>query len=71
MFKGIAQARVGNTVGDIGAAIQRHAERSRYDVVQDLVGHGIGQTPHEDPQVSNYGKPGPRRTAAGRHDDLH
>ncbi len=58
LFKGIAQARVGNTVGDIGAAIQRHAERSRYNVVQDLVGHGIGQTPHEDPQVSNYGKPG-------------
>ena len=58
LFKGISQARVGNTVGDIGAAIQRHAERSRYNVVQDLVGHGIGQTPHEDPQVSNYGKPG-------------
>ena len=58
LFKGIAQARVGNNVGDISAAIQRHAERSRYGVVRDLVGHGIGQTPHEDPQVANYGKPG-------------
>lgn len=58
LFRGIGQARVGNTVGDIGAAIQRHAERSRYGVVRDLVGHGIGRTPHEDPQVSNYGRPG-------------
>ena len=58
LFKGISQARVGNNVGDISAAIQRHAERSRYGVVRDLVGHGIGQTPHEDPQVANYGKPG-------------
>ncbi len=58
LFKGISQARVGNTVGDISAAIQRHVERSRYAVVRDLVGHGIGQTPHEDPQVANYGKSG-------------
>lgn len=58
LFKGIAQARVGNTLGDVGAAIQRHVERSRYNVVRDLVGHGIGQTPHEDPQVNNYGRPG-------------
>ncbi len=58
LFKGISQARVGNTIGDIGGAIQRHVERSRYNVVRDLVGHGIGQTPHEDPQVTNYGKPG-------------
>ena len=58
LFKGIAQARPGNRVGDISAAIQSHAERSRYGVVRDLVGHGIGQTPHEDPQVSNHGKAG-------------
>ena len=58
LFKGISQARIGNTVGDISAAIQRYAERSRYNVVRDLVGHGIGQTPHEDPQVANYGKSG-------------
>jgi len=58
LFKGIAQARVGNTLGDVGGAIQRHVERSRYSVVRDLVGHGIGQTPHEDPQVNNYGRPG-------------
>jgi len=58
LFKGISQARIGNTIGDIGAAIQRHSERSRYNVVRDLVGHGIGRTPHEDPQVTNYGRPG-------------
>ena len=58
LYKGIAQARAGNRVGDISAAIQRHVERSRYGVVRDLVGHGIGQTPHEDPQVANYGRAG-------------
>lgn len=58
MFKGIGQARAGNRLGDIGAAVQRHAERSRYGVVEDLCGHGIGRTPHEDPQVSNTGRPG-------------
>jgi len=55
LFKGIAQARAGNTIGDIGAAVQRHAERSRYKVVRELVGHGIGNTVHEEPQVPNYG----------------
>jgi methionyl aminopeptidase len=58
LFKGIAQARVGKTIGDIGAAVQRHAERSRYKVVRELVGHGIGNTVHEEPQVPNHGRPG-------------
>lgn len=59
LFKGIAQARAGNTVGDIGHAVQRHAERSRYGVVRELVGHGIGQTPHEDGlSIANFGRPG-------------
>ena len=57
LFKGIAQARPGNTIGDISAAVQRHAERSRYGVVRELVGHGIGQTPHEKGlDVPNYGR---------------
>ena len=58
MFRGIAQARPGNRIGDISAAIQRHAQRARYGVVQSLVGHGIGRSPHEEPQVPNYGRPG-------------
>lgn len=58
LFKGIGQARVGNTIGDIGAAVQRHAERNRYKVVRELVGHGIGNTVHEDPQIPNHGLPG-------------
>lgn len=58
MLKGIAQARAGNHLEDVSAAVQRHAERARYGVVRSLVGHGIGREPHEDPQVPNYGRPG-------------
>ena len=59
---GIAQARVGNHVGDIGHAVQRVAEGAGYGVVRELVGHGIGTRFHEEPQVPNYGAPkrGPR-----------
>ncbi|HEY3333416.1 MAG TPA: type I methionyl aminopeptidase [Capsulimonadaceae bacterium] len=58
MYKAIAQAKVGNRTGDIGAAMQRHCERSRYNVVRECQGHGIGQTPHEGPDVPCFGKPG-------------
>ena len=58
LYKGIAQARPGNTTGDIGYAIYEYATRSRYGVVRDLIGHGIGRSPHEDPQVPNYGRRG-------------
>jgi len=54
----IEQCRVGNHVGDIGAAVQRHAETQGYSVVRDYVGHGIGRRMHEDPQIPNYGTPG-------------
>ncbi|MFI5239626.1 MAG: type I methionyl aminopeptidase [Gemmatimonadales bacterium] len=54
---GIAAARLDNHVGDIGAAVQDVVERAGYNVTRDLVGHGIGTTFHEDPQVPNYGKP--------------
>ena len=58
LYKGIAQARPGNTMGDVSAAVQRHAERSRYGVVRELIGHGIGQTPHEKGlDVPNFGRP--------------
>ncbi len=59
---GIANARVGNHVGDIGHAVQRVAEGAGYGVVRELVGHGIGTRFHEEPQVPNYGVPrrGPR-----------
>ncbi len=55
---GIAQARVGNRLGDIGHAVQSVAEAAGYGVVRDLVGHGIGREMHEDPQVANWGRPG-------------
>jgi len=59
---GIAQACAGNHVGDIGHAVQRVAEAAGFSVVRELVGHGIGTSFHEEPQVPNYGKPkrGPR-----------
>lgn len=53
---GIAEARPGNRVGDIGAAVQEVAEREGYGVVRELVGHGVGHEPHEEPQVPNFGK---------------
>jgi methionyl aminopeptidase len=59
---GIAEARAGNHVGDIGHAVQTVAEGAGYSVVREMVGHGIGASFHEEPQVPNYGKPkrGPR-----------
>jgi methionyl aminopeptidase len=54
---GVDAARPGNHVGDIGAAIQAVVEASRFSIVRDLVGHGIGVAFHEEPQVPNYGKP--------------
>ena len=54
---GIAQARLGNHVGDIGHAVQQVAEAAGFGVVRELVGHGIGRTFHEEPQVPNYGRP--------------
>jgi len=55
---GIEAARVGNTVGDVGAAVQQHVEANGFSVVREFVGHGIGTRLHEDPQVPNYGTPG-------------
>ncbi len=62
---GVAEARAGNHVGDIGHAVQGVAEAAGYSVVRELVGHGIGASFHEEPQVPNYGKPkrGPRLVA--------
>ena len=56
--RGIAEAVVGRRLGDIGHAVQSTAEAAGFTVVRDLVGHGIGREPHEDPQVPNYGQPG-------------
>jgi len=55
---GIDQTRIGNRIGDIGYHIQQHAEKHGYGVVRDLVGHGLGRTMHEEPQVPNYGRRG-------------
>ena len=55
LVRGIAAARVGNRLGDIGAAVQRYVEDQGFSVVRNYVGHGIGRAMHEEPQVPNYG----------------
>lgn len=57
-FKGIEGLCVGSTIGDIGAAVQKHAESNGFSVVRDMVGHGVGRKLHEDPSVPNFGKAG-------------
>ena len=54
----IEQARVGNRVGDISAAVQRVTEQAGFSIVRSLVGHGVGRTMHEEPQIPNFGEPG-------------
>ena len=58
LYQGIEQVKPGAYLGDIGNAIQIHAEKNHYSVVEDYCGHGIGQIYHDDPQVLHYGKPG-------------
>jgi methionyl aminopeptidase len=58
LYLGIEQARSGNRIGDIGFAIQTYVEQFGYGVVRELVGHGVGKSLHEDPEVPNYGKRG-------------
>ena len=55
LVRGIAAARVGNRLGDIGAAVQRYVEGEGFSIVRNYVGHGIGRAMHEEPQVPNYG----------------
>ena len=58
LMLGIEQARPGNRLGDIGHAIQTHAERNRYSVVRDFCGHGLGRLFHDSPEVVHAGQPG-------------
>ena len=57
-FKGLEFAKVGNRLTDISHEIQRHVEASGFSVVRDFVGHGIGRSVHEDPEIPNFGRPG-------------
>lgn len=57
-FKGVEAAIVGNRLSDISHSIQKHVEANGFSVVRDFVGHGIGKTVHEDPEVPNFGRPG-------------
>jgi len=58
LYEAIAEVRIGNRVSDISHAVQRFIEAHGYSVVREFVGHGIGQSMHEEPQIPNFGKPG-------------
>ncbi|MEX1382916.1 type I methionyl aminopeptidase [Lutibacter sp.] len=58
LYAGIREFKVGNRVGDVGFAIQNYCEKRGYGVVRELVGHGLGRSMHEDPEMPNYGKRG-------------
>lgn len=58
LYKGIAEFKIGNRVGDVGYAIQKYTEEAGYGVVRELVGHGLGRKLHEDPEMPNYGRRG-------------
>ncbi|HET8854842.1 MAG TPA: type I methionyl aminopeptidase [Salinimicrobium sp.] len=58
LYAGIREFRIGNRVGDVGFAIQQYVEKHGYGVVRELVGHGLGQKMHEDPEMPNYGRRG-------------
>ena len=62
MWLGIAQVKPGARLGDIGFAIQSHAEKAGYSVVREYCGHGIGKVFHQDPQILHYGNPGTGET---------
>jgi methionyl aminopeptidase len=55
---GVAEAKPGARLGDVGAAIQEYVEREGFSVIRELVGHGVGHEPHEPPHVPNFGKRG-------------
>jgi methionyl aminopeptidase len=57
-WKGLEQAQAGKRIGDVSSAIQQHAEKNGFGVVRQLVGHGIGEHLHEDPDVPNFGRSG-------------
>lgn len=58
LYVGVEQCQPGNRLGDVSSSIQRVVEAAGFSIVRSLVGHGVGRSMHEDPQVPNYGKPG-------------
>ena len=58
LYRGIERARSGNRVGDISHSVQRYIEPHKFAIVRDFVGHGVGRSMHEEPQIPNFGRPG-------------
>ncbi|BBA17325.1 type I methionyl aminopeptidase [Blattabacterium cuenoti] len=58
LYIGMSNCKLGNSIGDIGYSIQSYIEKKGYNVVKDLVGHGLGKNMHEDPKIPNFGKKG-------------
>ena len=67
LFHGIEAVKPGARVSDIGAAVQQHVEAHGFSVVREFVGHGIGTSLHEEPQIANYGPGGRGPRLVGRH----
>ena len=66
LFLAVQECRAGNRLGDVSHAVQEHVEAAGFSIVRSLVGHGVGRSMHEDPQVPNYGTARHRRAARGR-----
>ena len=58
LYRGLAHAKVGGRLGDVSHAIERHARMNGFSIVKEMVGHGVGRSLHEDPQIPNYGRAG-------------
>ncbi len=58
LYRAIEKARIGNKIGDISYAVQRTVEEENFNVIRDFVGHGVGRSLHEPPEIPNYGRPG-------------
>ena len=71
LYAGIAQIVIGNRLSDVSHAVQKTVEAYGFSVIRDFVGHGIGRSLHEDPQIPNYGLPGQGPMLTTRHDLCH
>ncbi len=71
LYAGIAEVKAGKRLSNVSHAVQSVVEGAGFGVIREFVGHGIGRSLHEDPQIANFGAPGPGPDHAGGHDVRH